>query len=303
MIKIDKSSVPVPATLTNPDIQTKLNLIWNEGTPDKNLINANIYRSDDVIKTLASLYYNKCAYCETYDPQFEVEHYRPKKLVAVEDRTPNQDHNGYYWLSYEWTNLMPSCHDCNKNGVKGNRFPTANQKKNIPDIFGTNVNLTSNDFRKSYLLDEKPIFLNPEEPDFDPFKYFEFDKDGFMNPKPISPCYDFTRSDTTIKVFQLNREKIFASFRKWHISKIIKRISLLFVELLANEIKYSYFKKKYFEILDEIYVETKPERQYSFFWNYFYQNIDTYILNHIDKEASDYIKPVTQEFKEIKNNI
>ena len=193
MIKIDKSSITAPASLTNEVIQAKLDLIWNGGMPNKNLIESGIYRADDVVKSLSKLYNDKCAYCETHDPQFEVEHYRPKKLIAVEDRSLNQNHFGYYWLSYEWTNLMPGCHDCNKNGVKGNRFPTASIKKNVPDISGANVILKSNNFSGKYLLDETPIFLNPEESDFDPFKYFKFDLNGFMDPMPEVNSFDYIR--------------------------------------------------------------------------------------------------------------
>jgi hypothetical protein len=42
------------------------------------------------------------------------------------------EHPGYYWLAYEWTNLLPSCYDCNsfrRHGTmkagpgKNERFP------------------------------------------------------------------------------------------------------------------------------------------------------------------------------------
>lgn len=297
MIKIDKSSVAIPATLLDPTIQTKLDLIWNNGAPRKYLIESEIYRANDVLAALSTLYHDKCAYCETHDPDFEVEHFRPKKLVSVIDRTNGQAHDGYYWLCYEWSNLMPGCHDCNKNGVKGNRFPTRSVKKNTPLIMGLHVDLTCNSILNSYLKDEKAIFLNPEEPDFDPFVYFKFDKDGHMDPKPNPRTINYKRSNATITVFKLNRDKIFANYRKWHIHNRIRRIEMFFLELNSGEIVFSYFKKKYFEILEEIFAETPVIKQYSFFWQYFYQNIDIFILNHINKEVSDFIEPLTIEFK------
>ncbi|KAF7963934.1 hypothetical protein AWV80_04050 [Cupriavidus sp. UYMU48A] len=39
----------------------------------------------------------------------DVEHYRPKGGVA-DDST----HRGYWWLALEWSNLLPSCIDCNR---------------------------------------------------------------------------------------------------------------------------------------------------------------------------------------------
>jgi hypothetical protein len=75
----------------------------------------------------------KCAYCESRFAATQpvaVEHYRPKGKV----KTSDGDVPGYYWLAAEWTNLLPSCTDCNTarrqliGGVevtagKGNWFP------------------------------------------------------------------------------------------------------------------------------------------------------------------------------------
>jgi hypothetical protein len=64
-----------------------------------------------------------------------VEHYRPKGGVE----SPEGDRQlGYYWLASDWTNLLPSCIDCNRTRWqaipgegqqkvgKGNRFPIVN---------------------------------------------------------------------------------------------------------------------------------------------------------------------------------
>lgn len=54
---------------------------------------------------------NKCAYCESTISKatLDVEHYRPKNRVAGSS-TP-----GYWWLALEWSNLLPSCQECNRN--------------------------------------------------------------------------------------------------------------------------------------------------------------------------------------------
>jgi uncharacterized protein (TIGR02646 family) len=65
-----------------------------------------------VKKRLEELFHGKCAYCESlYASQapVDVEHYRPKGRIEGELKHP-----GYWWLAAEWTNLLPSCLDCNR---------------------------------------------------------------------------------------------------------------------------------------------------------------------------------------------
>ena len=82
----------------------------------------------------------KCAYCEAPAPastSWDVEHYRPKGRVSE-----RADHPGYYWLAYDWDNLLLSCELCNRRrrdrptweqaepgpaGGKVDRFPLADE--------------------------------------------------------------------------------------------------------------------------------------------------------------------------------
>jgi hypothetical protein len=69
------------------------------------------YKGKDVVEQLELLFCKKCAYCETNYAAVgpvHVEHYRPKAGVAEEP-----SHCGYWWLASDWTNLLPSCTDCN----------------------------------------------------------------------------------------------------------------------------------------------------------------------------------------------
>jgi len=63
---------------------------------------------------LRLLFHNKCAYCERIEYKPDVEHYRPKKKVTGSQR----NNHGYFWLCYEWTNLLPACRDCNSGNGK-----------------------------------------------------------------------------------------------------------------------------------------------------------------------------------------
>src|SRR4051812_22350680 len=87
------------------------------------VIRGSVYKSAKPF--LDKLFGGKCAYCEVIieaSHPTEVEHYRPKGAVKDEEeevvtiQTPNgaEDHPGYWWLAYEWNNLLPSCIDCNR---------------------------------------------------------------------------------------------------------------------------------------------------------------------------------------------
>jgi len=56
----------------------------------------------------------QCAYCEgryAAGGFCDAEHYRPKNEVT-EAREP-VSHPGYFWLAYEWYNLLLACRKCN----------------------------------------------------------------------------------------------------------------------------------------------------------------------------------------------
>lgn len=96
------------------------------------------YKAAGVRPALEAAFGGKCAYCETYygaTQPVAIEHYRPKGEVIIGgERTPP----GYYWLASEWTNLLPSCTDCNsprgqdlpgghRTAGKANAFPLADE--------------------------------------------------------------------------------------------------------------------------------------------------------------------------------
>ena len=92
------------------------------------------YIKDNYFFTDKKPFHGKCVYCETPMNDIfpgDVEHYRPKGKVTDEnydlvymqnddgsfvsdENGENKPHPGYFWLAYEWTNLMPSCTYCNR---------------------------------------------------------------------------------------------------------------------------------------------------------------------------------------------
>ena len=98
------------------------------------------YKNPDVRAALEEAFGGKCAYCESSYAATQpvaIEHYRPKGEVKIgRKRVPP----GYYWLASEWSNLLPSCTDCNSprgqdlpnqpkvvTAGKANAFPLASE--------------------------------------------------------------------------------------------------------------------------------------------------------------------------------
>ncbi len=118
MIFRDRTAVAAPKSLTARGGAGKSELkrarehysVQKDGAP-KDSYPFSSYKGKDVVKQLELLFCKKCAYCETkYAPcgPAHVEHYRPKAGV-----TEDASHRGYWWLASDWTNLLPSCTDCN----------------------------------------------------------------------------------------------------------------------------------------------------------------------------------------------
>jgi hypothetical protein len=105
---------------------------------------------------LNKYYHSKCAYCEM-TCKADIEHYRPKKGVEEDPA-----HNGYYWLCYEWSNLIPSCRTCNAEGAKGTKFPVAGNRITGPSFLDGALNQQHCLAHEKPLSEEKPLLLHPE---------------------------------------------------------------------------------------------------------------------------------------------
>ena len=112
---------------------------------------ASIYSAREVRASLSAISSDKCAYCEyrLSRTDWDVDHYRPKARVYGRD-----DHPGYYWLAYEWDNLLPACKHCNqlrsdpptlgnlgrtRGRGKGDKFPPSG--RTIPSLLSRRPNI------------------------------------------------------------------------------------------------------------------------------------------------------------------
>ncbi len=204
VVKSDADKPPILAS--SETYQALLDIIR---TRNKDLISERIYRQNYttpdgarslVEDKLAIAYKDKCAYCERIC-KADIEHYRPKKGVSGEL------HDGYYWLCYEWSNLIPSCINCNREGGKHNQFPVLGIRVNAPIILADgNLDLNACKASKPPLLNEVPFLLHPEvDP---PEKYFKFEIDPNGEGIRIVGIDPEGRGIETINICLLNRKEL-----------------------------------------------------------------------------------------------
>jgi hypothetical protein len=167
------------------------------------------------MRFLLGLFREKCAYCETTitsNQPGDVEHFRPKGRVIDEHFKPipvkhpkkgPMNHPGYFWLAYDWWNLLPSCIDCNRyrkhEGVDGDtvgvgkadRFPLENEKDRacVPET----------------VVGEKALLIDPSA--VDPADHLEFQPDGRIKAKTAL-------GSKTLEIFGLNRRESLVKARR-----------------------------------------------------------------------------------------
>jgi len=196
---------------------------------------------------LENVFHKRCAYCES-PLQFDryhgdAEHYRPKGAVTWRDLEAQPepksrkskskpktrarcrlhdgreiDHPGYFWLAYDWRNLVPACSFCNSGAGKVDQFPAVTYLLQLdsaalagqadallPELEApekSSVYLLS-----PHTLDEKeqPLLLNPLNPSDarDPAKHLRYGLAGC-----VVAVDNSTIGKNSIAVYQLEREDL-----------------------------------------------------------------------------------------------
>ncbi|GEM_PF-397599 len=121
MISVNRSLVEKPDSLSKKGVDETRKAIefYSDSANHTKSFSFKAYSASDVKLALDRLFHGKCAYCESVYASIhpmDVEHWRPKGLVTKreEGRIIPMVKPGYYWLAAEWTNLLPSCIDCNR---------------------------------------------------------------------------------------------------------------------------------------------------------------------------------------------
>ncbi len=143
-----------------------------------------IYGHRTVKEALVAAQHSKCCFCESkVGMDGDVEHYRPKAGFS-QGAGRRIEGPGYYWLAYEWSNLLLSCAICNQR-FKRSHFPLADPAARARNHRGD----TSR---------EAPLFIDPAETD--PEEHIRFRREI---PYPVS---DSPRGAATIRALGLGRE-------------------------------------------------------------------------------------------------
>lgn len=126
--------------------------------------------------------YGKCCYCEQKkgEGETDVEHFRPKAQVKE-----NNNHLGYWWLAYEWDNLLIACKICNSNSNKGTQFPLKDENKRA---------FTEQDNIK----EEEPVLINPLTENPEDFIKYDIPEDFKSSQLMIKAVGKNARGDMTV---------------------------------------------------------------------------------------------------------
>ena len=185
------------------------------------------YSQGSVKAALDALFHGKCAYCESFYAKtqpVDVEHYRPKGKVEGEGAHP-----GYWWLAMVWTNLLPSCIDCNRR--RGQRAPDADSPsmvrlqengdfdRSVPLSSGKEAAfpLAAGSFRAAGEDDdcdqEQRLLLDPTRDDPDLHLAFHIDRAnliGLIYPRPLAPGVAPVLPNPAHDVIQLENQAVAA---------------------------------------------------------------------------------------------
>ena len=159
MIRIERPANPPDVLPRKGDPETRKNCEAHDRCPDEYRsgsktfeIKKHIYGHGSVKEELRRAQYRKCCYCESnFDATGygEIEHFRPKGAVQQE-RGRRVEYPGYYWLAYDWNNLLMSCKRCNT--AKGSLFPLVDD--------GARARSHHDD-----VGEERPLFIDPSRED------------------------------------------------------------------------------------------------------------------------------------------
>lgn len=217
MIKIPRSTCP-PSLLGLKSVGRKeaerAKAHFENPVPAGKKFTFRAYKRDDVRAALEDMFGLKCAYCETVyaaGHQMTVEHYRPKGGYSLPNGKLQRP--GYWWLGSTWSNLLPSCTDCNSErgqdcegskllSGKANRFPLADETKRAR--------------QPGRECDEEPLLLDPtvDEPE----EHLEFIEKGVVIAAETNGG-ESRRGKETIEVLGLRRSRL-VKVRRDHMKKV-----------------------------------------------------------------------------------
>ncbi len=248
-------------TKENPEGKSKIRQALAD--KEKHDFDNNVYGSTAVKSKLREIFKDKCAFCETNTnagASHDVEHFRFTKH--------------YYWLGYEWTNLLLSCQICNRI-YKKTQFPLEKEENRIHqaplDSAGTLITAQCHILHKP-LSAEKPLLLHPAIDD--PTKHLKFVPNGSI--EGISE-----KGKNSIEVYGLERDELIKK-RKSIIKGYQKDLLRIYqYETPTNQRITIEINRLISKILDQI---ENPSTEYWSFYIAILNNFEDFIINNTSNE-------------------
>lgn len=251
----------------------------------KFIFKTSIYRHQNVVFILENDIYNhKCVFCETdctAGARLQVEHYRPKSEVKNEPA-----HAGYYWLAYEWTNLLLACSACNI--AKSSHFPIQNVRciayQTLPN---GEIDVSKSHILHLILQNEQPLLLNPETDD--PRLHLVFLPFGKITHKTI-------QGDTTIKTIKLDRKRLTIARKKVY-DTFLKQFLRAFKDFSLRKITENELKLRITHTISDIldvYIDNEPYSEYAYAC---WQSFETFYINEFQNEQAEILRKVYTDMR------
>jgi 5-methylcytosine-specific restriction endonuclease McrA len=277
MIRIDHNKIQVPEIIQSLEFKDFIRQMLLE----KRYMKKETYHrplSDRLNES-----HNKCAYCESPVNRagyyLTMDHYRPKDKLMDDD-----SHPGYYWLGYEWTNLLPACPKCNSK--KSNRFPIQGKRVTGPPMSNGELDLNCCKANSPVHLEEEPLLLHPAI-DF-PGEHLVFNGSG-----EIKGLTD--RGNETIAVLGLDRIPLNLERKKLvddYYSKIKKLLEKIGINKQKAGIEESDepdepIPPQFEEIFAEIKKSGEPGKPYSLMGCFLFKNFEEFVIERLKQEIGE----------------
>lgn len=224
-------------------------------------------------KYLKRFYNKKCGYCETsfkIESSLSMDHYRPKgKLIG-------EDHPGYYWLEYEYTNLLPACFGCNH--VKSSHFPIDKSKgKRVtqPPMRNNCLDMEACRVNSEIHIAEKPLLLHPEVDK--PEEHLIFLPTGEVN--GIT-----TKGETSVRIYKLNRDELITA-RKVAIDELFRTVIVPLGQFWKKEITKEILFHDLNKELIKIKVAGNPQNEYSRLGWFLFEEFEIFFIQKLRKDG------------------
>lgn len=271
-------SIPVPL-LSDACQQLIVVSLLEKGAHD---FKTAIYGHEEVRIALGLIYFSKCAFCETdtsAGATLQVEHYRPKAKV-----TGANMHPGYYWLGYQWSNLLLACSSCNNK--KRNRFPVNADRTTVPPLNDAGyLDIHRCRIDSIELTAEVPQLVNPEV-DPDPMQHFRFQATGEIE-------YKTEVGKATIETCNLNRGRLIVWRKKVYdivLNKFIRNFDRFHRGVLSED----HLKSRLLAIIEDDLIDyiNDDTNQYLEYAKTCWREFENFFIARFQPAERQYLKAV-----------